>query len=65
MPTVHLKCKFWNIYMNHSYRLVLCYFRDAIPSFVLMDIQASTAVIYVYQWINDDVKVERIEHKKA
>lgn len=35
------------------------------PSFVLMDIQASTVVTYVYQLISDDVKVERIEYKKS
>lgn len=35
-----------------------------IPSFVLMDIQASTVVTYVYQLIGDEVKVERIEYKK-
>ncbi|KAG9335385.1 hypothetical protein JZ751_005307, partial [Albula glossodonta] len=34
---------------------------NIIPSFVLMDIQASTVVTYVYQLIGDDVKVERIE----
>lgn len=34
------------------------------PSFVLMDIQSGTVVIYVYQLIDDDVKVERIEYKK-
>ncbi|XP_065594788.1 vacuolar protein sorting-associated protein 29-like [Cyrtonyx montezumae] len=37
---------------------------NVIPSFVLMDIQASTVVTYVYQLIEDDVKVERIEFKK-
>ncbi|XP_035196860.1 vacuolar protein sorting-associated protein 29-like [Oxyura jamaicensis] len=37
---------------------------NIIPSFVLMDIQASTVVTYVYQLIEDDVKVERIEFKK-
>ncbi|RXM96571.1 Vacuolar protein sorting-associated protein 29 [Acipenser ruthenus] len=37
---------------------------NIIPSFVLMDIQASTVVTYVYQLIGDDVKVERIEYKK-
>ncbi|NWS75739.1 VPS29 protein, partial [Crotophaga sulcirostris] len=37
---------------------------NIIPSFVLMDIQASTVVAYVYQLIEDDVKVERIEFKK-
>ncbi|KAF6718362.1 Vacuolar protein sorting-associated protein 29 [Oryzias melastigma] len=39
--------------------------RNIIPSFVLMDIQASTVVTYVYQLIGDDVKVERIEYKKS
>ncbi|KAF2360901.1 Phosphodiesterase [Trinorchestia longiramus] len=38
---------------------------DVIPSFVLMDIQSSTVVTYVYQLIDDEVKVERIEYKKA
>lgn len=38
--------------------------RNVIPSFVLMDIQSSTVVTYVYQLIEDDVKVERIEFKK-
>ncbi|XP_042210613.1 vacuolar protein sorting-associated protein 29-like [Homarus americanus] len=35
------------------------------PSFVLMDIQSSTVVTYVYQLVGDEVKVERIEYKKA
>jgi vacuolar protein sorting-associated protein 29 len=35
-----------------------------IPSFVLLDIQQSTVIAYVYQLIGDDVKVERIEYKK-
>ncbi|XP_050724083.1 vacuolar protein sorting-associated protein 29-like isoform X1 [Eriocheir sinensis] len=38
---------------------------DIIPSFVLMDIQSSTVVTYVYQLVGDEVKVERIEYKKA
>lgn len=37
---------------------------DVHPSFVLMDIQGSSAVTYVYQLINDEVKVEKIEYKK-
>uniref|UniRef100_A0A8C4XPE6 Vacuolar protein sorting-associated protein 29 n=1 Tax=Falco tinnunculus TaxID=100819 RepID=A0A8C4XPE6_FALTI len=37
---------------------------NIIPSFVLLDIQASTVVTYVYRLIEDDVKVERIEFKK-
>lgn len=30
-----------------------------------MDIQSSTVVTYVYQLVGDEVKVERIEYKKA
>nr|XP_058899535.1 vacuolar protein sorting-associated protein 29-like [Kogia breviceps] len=37
---------------------------NIIPSFALMDIQASTVVTYVYQLIGDDVEVEQIEYKK-
>jgi vacuolar protein sorting-associated protein 29 len=38
---------------------------DITPSFILMDIQSSTVVTYVYQLIDDEVKVDRIEFKKA
>lgn len=38
--------------------------RLIIPSFVLMDIQNTTVVTYVYQLVGDEVKVERIEYKK-
>ena len=38
---------------------------DITPSFILMDIQSSTVVTYVYQLIDDEVKVDRIEYKKA
>merc|ERR1711942_157579 len=37
---------------------------EIIPSFILMDIQSSTVVTYVYQLIDDEVKVDRIEYKK-
>ncbi|KAK9766967.1 Vacuolar protein sorting-associated protein 29 [Basidiobolus ranarum] len=37
---------------------------DTIPSFVLMDIQGTTVVTYVYQLIDDEVKVEKIEYRK-
>lgn len=40
------------------------WFSNVIPSFVLMDIQSSTVVVYVYQLIDDEVKVEKIEYKK-
>ncbi|KAH9389676.1 Vacuolar protein sorting-associated protein 29, partial [Tyrophagus putrescentiae] len=36
-----------------------------IPSFVLMDIQSTTVVNYVYQLIGNEVKVERTEFKKT
>lgn len=39
--------------------------RTVTPSFVLMDIQSSTVVTYVYQLVGDEVKVERIEYKKS
>lgn len=35
------------------------------PSFVLMDIQSSTVVTYVYQLEGQEVKVERIEYQKS
>ncbi|XP_039417284.1 vacuolar protein sorting-associated protein 29-like [Corvus cornix cornix] len=38
--------------------------RNINPSFVLMDIQASTVVTYVFQLIEDDRKVERKEFRK-
>ena len=38
---------------------------DLTPSFILMDIQSATVVTYVYQLIEDEVKVERIEFRKA
>ena len=34
------------------------------PSFVLMDIQSGCIIIYVYQLLDGEVKVDRIEHKK-
>lgn len=43
----------------------LCLCSNIIPSFVLMDIQSTTVVNYVYQLIGSEVKVERIEFKKA
>ncbi|RUS14843.1 vacuolar protein sorting-associated protein 29-like protein [Endogone sp. FLAS-F59071] len=38
---------------------------DVVPSFVLMDIQGSTVVTYVYQLIDNEVKVDKIEYKKS
>ena len=34
------------------------------PSFILMDIQSGTVVTYVYQLVDNEVKVERIEFRK-
>lgn len=57
----HLKFVFYRIcIINHTW--FIC---SAItPSFVLMDIQNTTVVTYVYQLVGDEVKVERIEYKK-
>jgi len=38
---------------------------EPIPSFVLMDVQAQRVVIYVYELVNDEVKVKKIEHTKV
>jgi len=37
---------------------------DVCPSFVLMDVQESHAIVYTYQLRNGEVKVEKLEHKK-
>lgn len=37
---------------------------DVAPSFVLMDIQGTNVVTYVYQLIDDEVKVERRDFAK-
>ncbi|CAO3596792.1 unnamed protein product [Absidia cylindrospora] len=37
---------------------------DVVPSFVLMDIQGTSVVTYVYKLIDDEVKVEKLEYKK-
>ncbi|KAJ4001987.1 Metallo-dependent phosphatase-like protein [Lentinula boryana] len=37
---------------------------DPIPSFALMDIQGTVVVTYVYQFIDGDVKVEKVEWRK-
>lgn len=37
---------------------------DPIPSFVLLDIQGTTIMSYIYQLIGGEVKVEKIEYKK-
>ena len=37
---------------------------DVAPSFVLMDIQGTNVVTYVYQLVDDEVKVERRDFAK-
>ncbi|RIB08417.1 Metallo-dependent phosphatase-like protein [Gigaspora rosea] len=37
---------------------------DIKPSFVLMDIQGSVVVTYVYRLVDGDVKVDKIEYRK-
>lgn len=39
-------------------------FSDPIPSFALMDIQGSVVVTYVYQLIEGEVRVEKVEWRK-
>ena len=34
------------------------------PAFILMDIQSSSLVTYVYSLINDEMEVKKIEFKK-
>ncbi|GFN92812.1 vacuolar protein sorting-associated protein 29 [Plakobranchus ocellatus] len=38
---------------------------NVIPSFVILDIQQSTVVSYIYKLIDEEVKVERIEYRKS
>jgi len=38
---------------------------EIIPTFVLMDIQGTHVITYVYQLMNDDVKVDKMEYTKA
>lgn len=40
------------------------FFRPVIPSFALMDIQGAVVTTYVYQLIDGDVKVEKIEYRR-
>lgn len=38
---------------------------ESTPSFVLMDVQGSNVVTYVYQLHGEEVKVEKVEFTKA
>ena len=33
------------------------------PSFVLMDVQGNVVVLYVYQLIDDEIKVEKLQYR--
>lgn len=39
--------------------------KEPTPSFVLMDVQQTRIVVYVYELVADEVKVKKIEHTKA
>jgi len=48
-----------------SYVIVqLIIFSDPTPSFALMDIQGPVVVTYVYQLIDGEVRVEKVEWRK-
>ena len=53
----------WKFFIKINFEISI-HNRSVTPSFVLMDIQSSTVVTYVYQLLEDEVKVERIEYKK-
>lgn len=38
--------------------------KDPIPSFCLLDIQGSVCVVYIYQFIDGEVKVDKINYRK-
>jgi vacuolar protein sorting-associated protein 29 len=37
---------------------------EAIPSFILMNVQNNSIITYIYQLIDDEVNVEKIEYRK-
>lgn len=45
-----------------AYSSVTC---DVNPSFVLMDIDATRVVVYVYELVDGEVKVDKIDFKKT
>ena len=49
---------------NHPNHPNLATTRNVIPSFVLMDIQSSNVVMYVYKLINGEIDVDKREYKK-
>lgn len=53
-------------YFKDKHFLIIKFFifSDIIPSFVVMDIQSSTVVSYVYRLVDDEVKIEKIQYTK-
>ena len=50
-------------YLSHPCLYPFVPLRGVTPSFVLMDIQGDTAVVYTYQ-LTKDVEVQKMEYKK-
>jgi hypothetical protein len=44
--------------------MVVALIREATPSFALMDIQGPVVVTYVYQLVDGEVKVDKVEYRK-
>ena len=53
----------WRIHILIYFCVV--HYREIIPTFVLLDIQQSSVVAYVYKLQKDDVQVERIDYTKS
>ena len=53
----------WRI-IDHASESLANFFREPTPSFALMDIQGPVVVTYVYQLIEGEVRVEKIEYRK-
>lgn len=47
----------------YSRFLMICLNREATPSFALLDIQGPIVVTYVYQLIEGEVRVEKVEYR--
>ena len=50
--------------VESPFRSIYMFYREPTPSFALMDIQGSVVVTYVYQLIEGEVRVEKIEWRK-
>jgi vacuolar protein sorting-associated protein 29 len=54
----------WVVYIRLPKPQLILIPREPTPSFALMDIQGSVVVTYVYQLIEGEVRVEKIEWRK-